>query len=62
MLTVEQKIKHEIDEYTRIFGHEDCFKVWVENINCGEKYIVHCSCRYTWGYHRKTGKYQTTIS
>ena len=42
---VEQKIKEAIEEFTKYFGDFDCFKTWVENINCGEKYIVWCSYR-----------------
>ena len=60
-MTIEEKINEVITEYTRIFGNDDCFKTWVENINNGEKYIVWCSCRYTWGYNRKTQRVRTTI-
>lgn len=42
---IEEQIKEVIDHFTRIFGCFDCFKTWVENINCGEKYIVWCSYR-----------------
>lgn len=60
-MDIEQKIDEVIAEYTHIFGKRDCFKTWVENINCGEKYVVWCYYRYTWGNSRRTAKYRTTI-
>ena len=60
-MTIKTKINEVIAEYTHFFGKEDSFKTWVENINNGEKYIVWCACRYTWGHNRKTRRPRTTI-
>ena len=57
----EEKIKKAMQIYIEAFGHEENFKVWVENVNDGEKYIVRSTHRALWLGKAKTFKYQTTI-
>ncbi len=60
---IEKKIEEQINKFTKVFGKHDCFKTWVENINCGEKFIVWCSFRVRsmLSGQRTTMKYRHTI-
>lgn len=61
MSTIEERIEKAKDSFIKSFGSSDCFRVWVENINCGEKYVVWCSCREEWLGRRRTRKFRKTI-
>lgn len=60
-MTIEEKIKKEIEYFTSLFGKYDNFRVWVENINNGQKYIVKSSHTYEWLGKRTQFKKQVTI-
>lgn len=59
---ISEKIKEEIEKLTSLFGNEDSFRVWVDKINNGEKYVVRCSFRAEWLGRRVTFKKQRTIT
>jgi hypothetical protein len=61
MPSIDQKLTEATLHYTELFGERECFRVWVENINCGEKYVVKCSFRSTFLNKRTTFKYSKTI-
>lgn len=61
MDNVEKEINEVVEFFTIRFGKRDCFKVWVDNINCGEKYQVWCRFRCYDGNRRVTAKYHRII-
>lgn len=50
-----------IEKFNKLFGTRSCYKVWVDNINNGQKYIVRCAFRDEWLGRRVTVKYQQTV-
>jgi hypothetical protein len=56
-----KEVQNVIDHFTEIFGKEDCFRTWVDNINNGEKYVVWCSMRCKFLGARRTFKYRRTV-
>ena len=61
MTSVETEIQETVGFFTSRFSERDCFKVWVDNINCGEKFVVWCRFRCYDGNRRVTAKYHRTI-